>query len=159
MRTSFSWESKAVVHSIRKWTHVVDDCYREVMSGCFWPVVSAASPPHTLHSPRLKPDTPQVNESVTRHQYLCRLTSCSATWLLQSWPIARSRRNTSSLNQRSTRGLARQSGRPLQSWLWTIGGDLKTQNIDLSLASRITHRRSHSHRVEETAILWEKQAT
>jgi len=52
------------------------------------------------------------------------------------------------------------SSRPRQSWLWTIKGELRlTQNIALSSAWHITHRRSHRHRVEETAVVQEEQET
>jgi len=51
------------------------------------------------------------------------------------------------------------SGRPRPSWLRTIEGDLKTQDISLSSEWHITHRHSHWHRVKETAIPGEERAT
>jgi len=45
------------------------------------------------------------------------------------------------------------------SWLWTIEGDLETQNISFSSVWHITQRHSCWHCVEETAILWEEWVT
>jgi len=46
------------------------------------------------------------------------------------------------------------NGRHSQSWLRTIEGDIKTQNIGLFSAWRITHRCSCWHPVEKTASLY-----
>jgi len=51
----------------------------------------------------------------------------------------------------------RPSDRPRQSWLRTIEGDLRTQNIGLSSAWHIAQRRGN--RVMETAILQEERVT
>jgi len=54
--------------------HVVDECYCQAVSGCFWSVVAVAHSAHNLCSPHPKSNSPQVNESVLSHWYHPRLT-------------------------------------------------------------------------------------
>jgi len=111
--------------------YVVDDCHCQLMSRCLWSIVSATHPPHMLHSTHLKPDGPKVNQSAQSHQYHPRSTPWTEP-RLHVWSCL----GTSSLHL-STRGLAT-SELSNQSCLWTMEGNLNTQNISLCSAWHIT---------------------